>query len=46
MNDAIIRAKEYIGAGADGILIHSRRKHPDEIFEFCERYNQFEIKKF
>ncbi len=45
MNDAIMRAKEYIGAGADGILIHSRRKNPDEIFEFCGRYNQFEIKK-
>ena len=30
MNDAIMRAKEYIGAGADGILIAVGEK-PDEI---------------
>ena len=42
MEDAVARAKAYIGAGADGILIHSRRKTPDEIFEFCDRYAEFE----
>jgi len=41
MDDAINRAKAYIGAGADGIMIHSREKEPDEIFEFCERFNEF-----
>ncbi len=34
MNDAITRAQAYIGAGADGIMIHSRKKTPDEVFEF------------
>ena len=41
MDDAINRAKAYIGAGADGIMIHSREKEPDEIFEFCEKFNEF-----
>lgn len=36
--DAIERAKAYINAGADGIMIHSRENNPDEIFQFCERY--------
>jgi phosphoenolpyruvate mutase len=44
-DDAIARAKAYIEAGADGIMIHSRNKLPDEIFEFCTRYNQFENRK-
>ena len=38
MDDAIKRAKAYIDAGADGIMIHSREKSPNEIFEFCEKY--------
>src|SRR5690606_438797 len=38
VDDAIERAAAYVGAGADGILIHSRRKTPDEVFEFCRRY--------
>ena len=25
-------------AGADGIMIHSRKKEPDEIFEFCDKF--------
>ena len=37
--DAVERAKAYLDAGADGIMIHSRRKQPDEIFEFCDIYN-------
>ncbi|WP_407414945.1 phosphoenolpyruvate mutase [Methanobrevibacter sp.] len=41
MDDAINRAKAYIGAGADGIMIHSREQDPDEIFEFCEKFNEF-----
>ncbi len=38
IEDAIKRACAYIKAGADGIMIHSRQKEPDEIFEFCNRY--------
>lgn len=40
MEDAIKRAKAYVDAGADGIMIHSRKKKPDEIFEFCERFKK------
>ena len=42
MEDAVTRAKAYVEGGADGIMIHSRRKEPDEVFEFCERFAQFE----
>ena len=38
VDDAIVRAEAYNKAGADAILIHSRQKTPDEIFEFCDRY--------
>lgn len=41
MEDALERAKSYIEAGADGIMIHSREKKPEEIFEFCKRYQSF-----
>lgn len=41
MDDAIKRAKAYINAGADGIMIHSRESEPDEIFEFCDKFNEF-----
>src|SRR3989344_5314600 len=41
MRDALKRAQAYIGAGADGILIHSKEKEPSEIFEFCKEYNKF-----
>lgn len=40
IDDAFERAKAYLEAGADGIMIHSRQKTPDEIFEFCNRYNE------
>jgi phosphoenolpyruvate phosphomutase len=38
--DAIRRAEAYIEAGADGIMIHSRQPVPDEVFAFCQRYDQ------
>ena len=41
LDDAIIRAKAYIGAGADAIMIHSKEKDPTEIFEFCEEFKKF-----
>lgn len=40
MDDALRRAFEYVDAGADGIMIHSRRKEPDEIVEFCKAFRQ------
>ena len=38
MEDALVRADAYIKAGADGIMIHSRHKEPDEIIEFMKRF--------
>lgn len=35
MEDAVKRAFAYVEAGADGIMIHSRKKTADEIIEFC-----------
>ena len=43
MDDALIRAKEYIRAGADAIMIHSRKKSPEEIFEFCDKYHKMNL---
>lgn len=40
--DALKRAQAYIEAGADGVLIHSRRKEIDEIASFCKAYSRFE----
>ena len=45
LKDALKRAKKYIDAGADGILIHSKDKKPDEIFAFCSEYNKFPNRK-
>lgn len=42
MEDALDRAKAYIEAGADGIMIHSKEKNGNEILEFCELYKKFE----
>ena len=36
MNEAIQRADAYENAGADAILIHSKKETPDEIIEFSE----------
>jgi phosphoenolpyruvate phosphomutase / 2-hydroxyethylphosphonate cytidylyltransferase len=41
MDDAVERAKAYIEAGADGIMIHSKEKDGQEILEFCKRYARF-----
>lgn len=38
MEDALERARAYVAAGADGIMIHSRKKDPAEILEFCDRF--------
>jgi len=44
LEDALDRAKAYIKAGADGIMIHSKEKDPKEIFDFCKEYKKFENK--
>ena len=38
MKEAIKRANAYENAGADAILIHSKQKTPDEIFEFTDSW--------
>lgn len=38
MDDALMRAHAFVKAGADGIMIHSRKKEPDEILEFCDKF--------
>lgn len=38
MEDALKRADAYIKAGADAIMIHSRKKEPTEILEFCDKF--------
>ena len=38
MEDALERAVAFSKAGADAIMIHSRKKDPSEIQEFIERF--------
>lgn len=40
MDDALERAFAFTNAGADAIMIHSRRKDPSEIFEFVEKFRE------
>ena len=40
VKDALTRAFAYVEAGADGIMIHSRKKSPDEILEFCRLFRE------
>lgn len=44
MEDALNRARAFVKAGADGIMIHSRRKSPDEILEFCDLFRMEDTK--
>jgi phosphoenolpyruvate phosphomutase len=36
--EALDRAQIYLGAGAAGVMIHSKAREPDEIFEFLARF--------
>ena len=38
MDDALERAKAFAAAGADAVMIHSRKDTPDEVFEFLRRF--------
>ena len=39
VDEAKKRADAYEKAGADAILIHSKKNNPGEIFEFCDTWN-------
>lgn len=38
MVDALTRCEAYVKAGADAVMIHSKKKSPDEILEFCDKF--------
>lgn len=38
MDDALMRAFAFVEAGADAIMIHSRKKDPSEIIEFIKSF--------
>lgn len=40
IDDALERANAYVKAGADGIMIHSRKSVSDEVFEFCDKFRE------
>lgn len=40
MDDALTRAFAFVDAGADAIMIHSRKKDPSEIQEFIEKFRE------
>ena len=40
IKDAMERANTYIDAGVDGVMIHSRKDTPDEIFEFSKNFRK------
>jgi len=44
LEDALKRAKAYIDAGADAIMIHSKSAEPDEVLAFCREYNRFKYR--
>lgn len=40
VEDALKRAFAFIKAGADAIMIHSKNKDPEEVFDFCDRFRE------
>lgn len=38
VEDALARARTYVAAGADGIMIHSKDTDTNELYEFMSRY--------
>lgn len=40
LEDALARCHAYVAAGADGVMIHSCQKSPDEIFSFLRRFRE------
>ena len=44
MEDALTRCHAYVKAGADGIMIHSKAKTPDEVYAFCDAFRAVDAK--
>ncbi|NDV23215.1 phosphoenolpyruvate mutase [Desulfovibrio sp. JC022] len=40
VDDALERATAYLGAGADGVMIHTKDKSEKDIVDFCHRYQE------
>ena len=40
LDDAMRRAKKYVDAGEDGIMIHSKSKKPNEVFSFSKKFKK------
>ena len=40
VGDAYKRAENYVNAGADGVMIHSKDKNPKEIFKFSNKFKK------
>jgi phosphoenolpyruvate mutase len=38
LNDCLKRARSYKDAGADCLMIHSKEKHPKELFQFSKKF--------
>ena len=38
LEDALLRAEAYLDSGSDGIMIHSKKDNPKEIFEFSKKF--------
>jgi phosphoenolpyruvate phosphomutase len=45
VDDALRRAKAYLEAGADGVMIHGKDRDPAEVFAFCDAYSKWDGKK-
>lgn len=40
IDDALMRCRKYVAAGADGIMIHSKEKDGNEIFDFMTAFRK------
>lgn len=44
LEDALTRCHAYVQAGADGVMIHSKSKTPDEVYAFCDAFRAADAK--
>ena len=44
LEDALKRCHAYVAAGADGVMIHSKSKTPDEVYAFCDAFRREDAK--
>ncbi len=40
MDDAMARARAYVRAGVDGIMIHSAPGRPEDVLQFCKKFEK------